>query len=342
MFLTHRESIRNALVEALAKDPDTVLLGEDVADPYGGAFKVTKGLSTDFPGRVVNTPISEASLTGLATGAALRGLHPILEIMFADFLTLCADQIVNHASKFCSMYGIGTLPMVIRAPTGGYRGYGPTHSQSMERMFFGFPDIEVIAPSGFHDSGCLLEKALESREFTLFMEHKLLYEQEVLSGEKKMRYEGFQLSRQQGSSVDETVVLTPCDADETPMVTVVTYGGISTMVFSAVKEIFLDEEITCEVVIPAFIKPLQLDAIVASANRSGKVLIVEEGHYSWGWGAEVAAQIMQHCFANLRLPVSRLAARDQLIPCSKALEDTVLPQQKDVILELMKLADMHG
>lgn len=340
MSVTHRESIGSALARALAKDPDAILFGEDIADPYGGAFKVTKGLSEDFPGRVVNTPISEASITGLATGAALRGLHPVLEIMFADFLTLCADQIVNHASKFRSMFGdVDGLPMVIRAPTGGYRGYGPTHSQSMERMFFGFPDMTIVAPSDFHDSGRLLEQALDSRQLTLFMEHKLLYERTVLGNATESRYQGFRLSRTQGAGLDETVVLTPCDPGETPMITVVTYGGVSAMVFAAAREVFLEEEITCEIVVPAVIKQPRLDAIVASAKQSGRVLVVEEGHLSWGWGAEVAAQVMQHCFASLRSPVVRLAAKDEPIPCARPLEDAVLPQQRDVVLELMKLAE---
>ena len=340
MTVTHRKRIRGALRRAMNKDPRVILLGEDISDPYGGAFKVTSGLSTDFPDRVVNTPISEASITGLASGAALRGLHPVLEIMFADFLTLCADQIVNHASKFCSMFSdIDTLPLVIRVATGGYKGYGPTHSQSTEKMFFGFPNVTIVAPSRFHDSGLLLEKAIESQEFTLIMEHKLLYEQEVLSAARESRYEGFELLRT-GSGIDETVILTPCEDGETPMITIVTYGGISSTVFSAAKAVFLQEEIACEIVIPATVKPLRIDEIVESVRRSGRVLVVEETHLSWGWGAEVVAQIVQHCFESLRCPVARLAAKDELIPCARALEDMVLPQEQEVVSELLKLAEI--
>lgn len=338
MTVTHLESINSALGRAMNRDPRIVLLGEDIADPYGGAFKVTIGLSTSFPGRVINTPISEASITGLASGMALRGLHPVLEIMFADFLTLCADQIVNHAGKFCSMYGdIDTLPMVIRVATGGYRGYGPTHSQSTEKLFFGFPGVTIAAPSHFHDSGLLLEKAIESQELTLFMEHKLLYAQKVLSTDRESNYKGFEVWRKD-SGIAETVVLTPCEEGENPMITIVTYGGISSEVFSAARAVFLEEEITCEIVIPATIKPLQINEIVESVRRTGRVLIVEEAHLSWGWGAEVVAQIVQSCFESLRCPVARLAAKDEIIPCARSLENVVLPQEQEVIRELLKLA----
>ncbi|MBW1769902.1 MAG: alpha-ketoacid dehydrogenase subunit beta [Deltaproteobacteria bacterium] len=338
MIVTHLESIRSALERAMDRDSRVVLLGQDIADPYGGAFKVTRGLSTDFPGRVINTPISEASITGLASGMALQGLHPILEIMFGDFLTLCADQVINHASKFCSMYrDIDTLPMVMRVATGGYRGYGPTHSQNTEKLFFGFPGVTIIAPSCFHDSGLLLEKAIESQEFTLFMEHKLLYAQEVINTDRGSHYHGFQLSRKD-STIDETVVLTPCEQGEAPMITIVTYGGISSKVFSAARAVLLEEDITCEIVVPALIKPLQMDDIVESARRSGRVLIVEETHRSWGWGAEVAAQAGQNCFQSLRCPVARLAAKDVLIPSARPLENEVLPQVEDVVQELLKLA----
>lgn len=339
MGLTHRESIQKAMAEALARDPDVTLFGEDIADPYGGAFKVTKGLSGKFPGRVINTPISEASMTGLATGAALRGMHPIMEIMFGDFLTLCADQIVNHASKFRSMFpGVESLPIVIRAPTGGYRGYGPTHSQSMERLFLGTPDITVVAPSEFHDSGTLLTKVLESRELVLFMEHKLLYERDVVE-DGAMRHEGFRVLRERGPGARETVVLTPCEPDEVPMVTLVTYGGISSMAFSAAREALLEDEITCEVIVPACIKPSPLEVIAASVTKTGRALIVEEGHLSWGWGAEVAAGLVQECFGSLRAPIARIAAKDEAIPCAKDLEDTVLPQRQQIVDGLMKLAE---
>ena len=141
------DSLNQSLHQLLDADQRVVVLGEDILDPYGGAFKVTRGLSSRFPGRVLTTPISEAAIVGLASGLALRGLRPIAEIMFGDFLFLAGDQLVNHAAKFRWMYNDEVrVPLVIRAPMGGRRGYGPTHSQSIEKHFMGVPGLWVVAP----------------------------------------------------------------------------------------------------------------------------------------------------------------------------------------------------
>ena len=155
----------------------SLLLGEDVLDPYGGAFGVTKGLSDRFPGRVLTTPIAEGGIVGAGVGLALRGRRPIVEIMFGDFITLAVDQLVNHAAKFRAMYGGRvTVPLVVRTPMGGRRGYGPTHSQSLEKLLLGVPGLRVIAPSVFHDPGAILRDAvLHGDTPTLLVEHKLLY-----------------------------------------------------------------------------------------------------------------------------------------------------------------------
>ena len=146
----------------LETDPRVVLLGEDLVDPYGGAFKVTRGLSTDFPDRVRSTPISEGAIAGVSAGLALAGYRPIAEIMFGDFLTLCFDQIVNHIAKYEAMYdGQATCPVIIRTPSGGGRGYGPTHSQSLEKHFLGVPHLRVVAASLVHDPGRVLRALLD-------------------------------------------------------------------------------------------------------------------------------------------------------------------------------------
>src|SRR3990167_105753 len=155
------ESINQSLLELLQNDSRVYLLGEDILDPYGGAFKATKGLSTAFPDRVLTTPISEAGIVGMAIGMSMRGLRPIVEIMFGDFLTLAADQIINSACKFPWMYnGQVEVPIVIRAPMGGYRGYGPTHSQTLETLFLNVPGLTIVAPSILHDVGRLLKEVV--------------------------------------------------------------------------------------------------------------------------------------------------------------------------------------
>ena len=179
-MVTYGQSINKALNKKLDQEKSVILLGEDICDPYGGAFKVTKGLSTKYPNQVINTPISEHALVGVAAGLAMRGLSPVLEIMFGDFLTLCADQIINHVAKFFWMYnGKVKVPMVIRTPMGGRKGYGPTHSQTLEKIYLGIPGIEIIAPSNFHDPGELLIKSIDYGKPVLFIEHKFLYPREL-------------------------------------------------------------------------------------------------------------------------------------------------------------------
>ncbi len=155
------EALTSGLQRALNDDPRVVLLGEDILDPYGGAFKVTRGLSSAFPLRVLTTPVSEAGMTGLAAGMALRGLRPVVEIMFGDFSTLAVDSLVNTAAKLRWMYNEQvSVPLVLRTPMGGRRGYGPTHSQSIEKLFLGIPGLKVVAASHFGDPGELLYRAI--------------------------------------------------------------------------------------------------------------------------------------------------------------------------------------
>lgn len=338
--MKYLEAIRSALREALREDKRVILLGEDIRDPYGGSFKVTKGLSTEFPERVINTPISEASITGVATGMALRGMRPVLELMFGDFLMLCADQFINHASKFRWMYNDSvTVPMVIRVPMGGYRGYGPTHSQTTERLLFGFPGVKILAPSHFHNVAQLMKVSIESEDLILFVEHKLLYPEDIVEFESGASYQDLRILRvnEEGR---ETVVLSSCEEDEDPAVTLITYGGMSPMALSASRKALIEEEITCEVVIPSLIKPLQLDAMKESVRKSGKALVIEEGHLSWGWGAEVAAKLTEGCYNYLKAPVKRVAAEDLPIPCSRTLENEVLPKEEDILRELLKLVQV--
>ena len=168
--------LNSALHELFERRDDVYLIGEDLLDPYGGAFKVSQGLSTRWPSRVITTPISEASLVGVTAGMAIRGLRPILEIMFGDFIALGYDQIVNGVSKFREMYDDQVeVPLVVRLPMGGGRGYGPTHSQSLEKTLIGVPNVAVVAMSEFHNVGGLLTAAVEDAEPVFFVENKLMY-----------------------------------------------------------------------------------------------------------------------------------------------------------------------
>lgn len=337
--MRYLEAIRSTLREALTQDQRVVLLGEDIGDPYGGAFKVTKGLSTEFPGRVINTPLSEPAITGLAAGMALRGMRPVLEIMFGDFLTLCADQLINHASKFSWMYNDSvTVPMVVRVPMGGYRGYGPTHSQTTERLLLGFPGTKVIAPSHFHNVARLMKMCIESEELILFVEHKLLYPEDIVELENGARYQDFKIYRAHEEGY-ETVLLSSCEEEEEPAVTIITYGGMSPTVLSASRRALIEQEIGCEIVIPSLIAPVKLEVAKDSVKKSGRALVVEEGHRSWGWGSEIVSRLVQEeSFSYLRAPVRRIGARDLPIPSSRILENKVLPSEEDILRTILELA----
>ncbi len=333
--ISYLQSINTALRECLKNDERIVVIGEDLRDPYGGAFKVTKGLSTQFPDRVLNTPISEASITGLATGLALRGFRPILEIMFGDFLTLCADQIINHASKFHWMYNQQVeVPLLIRTPMGGGRGYGPTHSQCMEKLFFGVPGLKIIAPSIYHNPGELLKNSLGAKEPTLFIEHKLSYPK-ILKLKNGDYAKGLSVKR--SSDRFETVFISNCNF-KNPDVTIISYGYMVEIAEELLLEMS-DFEVNIDIVAPSLIKPVLTQEILNSLQSSGRLIIVEEGTLTNGWGAEISSLVAEKGFNYLKSPIKRVAALDLPIANTKTLEDEILPDKENIkqaILEVIE------
>ncbi len=320
-MVTYLQSLQQGLRRLLERDERVYIMGEDVLDPYGGAFKVTRGLSTDFPGRVLTTPISEAAIVGLGNGMALRGLRPIVEIMFGDFMTLVADQLINYAAKFRAMYRARvTVPLVVRTPMGGGRGYGPTHSQSLEKLFLGIPHLWMFAPTHFHDPGRLLERVVcRDAGPSLFIEHKLLYPAPLaVSGSDDLRIETVEDER------GFPVQLVRNYDRGAPDVTVIGYGATSLWLEPLLRQLAA-EEIRVEACFPACIQPLPAGALAECVARSGRAVVVEEGTTSWGWGAEVAARLNAELWGRLRAPVGRIGAYDTIIPTAKPLEAEVLP-----------------
>ena len=333
-MLTNVESLRGALHNAMADDSAVVVFGEDILDPYGGAFKVTKGLSTAFPQRVFTTPICEGSIVGMANGLALRGMRPVAELMFGDFITLAADQLINHAAKFPAMYnGRVTLPLVVRTPMGGGRGYGPTHSQSLERMFCGVPHLSVVAPSIFHDAGKLLRAAIASAQPVVFIENKLLYPlRQQLHSTATLQHEFLDAEAEY-----PTVRLRNFSAGNSPDVTLITYGGISRFLPSLLQRLS-DEEIRLEALIPASLSLLPpIAPFAAAAANSGRVVIAEEGTTSNGWGAEFAARLYESCMGKLACPIVRVGALPTVIPAAKQLEDEVLVSETTILNAILKV-----
>jgi pyruvate/2-oxoglutarate/acetoin dehydrogenase E1 component len=337
------DSLNQGLLAALQADSTVHLLGEDILDPYGGAFKVTRGCSTAFPDRVIPTPISEAGLAGVTAGMALRGLRPVLEIMFGDFTTLLADQLINHISKFRWMYNDSvTLPLVIRTPMGGRRGYGPTHSQSLEKLFLGIPGLTVLAPANFsiiEDSpGSLLKNAiLHTDSPVFFIENKLQYLQPLLTSEDltdfdvDLRYDNNDFEKQY-----PFYVLRIKGAPQAS-ISISAYGYAAEMARLAQFKLAFEEEIFSELVVPTRLSPFAFQPLIDSVSKTGKVLIVEEGTRSLGWGAEVTALLAETLGDKLK-QVRRLAALETPIPAALSLEKVMLPQQEDIEALLRKMS----
>jgi pyruvate/2-oxoglutarate/acetoin dehydrogenase E1 component len=310
--VTYRQALGGALRSLLAEDPRLLVLGEDVADPYGGAFKVTRSLSTDFPDRVRVTPISEAAIVGVAAGLALRGVPAVAEVMFGDFVTLATDQLVNHAAKFRAMYnGQVQVPLVVRTPMGGGRGYGPTHSQSLEKHYLGVPGLKVVAPSHYHDPGQLLRVALYDPDPVLFVEHKLLYPLELEPAEV--------------SPDPYPVAVVRGAPGEGSDVVLFTYGGMARWLPA------LFERLAARGVRAAACLPSRLDRfdpvpwVLALGVR--RAVLAEEGTAGFGWTAEVAARLYE---ADLGCRVRRVAAAPTIVPAAKGLEDEMLPSARSL------------
>lgn len=324
-------SIREALRRNMQRDPRIILLGEDIESPYGGAFKVTKGLSDDFPGRVRNTPISEATIVGIGNGLALGGFLPVCEIMFGDFLTLAADQLINHASKFRYMYNDQvSVPLVVRTPMGGRRGYGPTHSQSLEKHFFGLPHTRLLALHERYDPGLIYDELLTSVDRpTIVIENKLLYGCRLGSPAP----EGFILEH--SDEQYPTSRLRPLDE---PNVTVFCYGGMLPYVERAVADAFDERELVVEVICPTQLYPLNSWPVIESLERTHKLLVVEEGSNFAALGAELIAQVMGLAPGLLRYS-RRLGAPEHPIPACGPLENNLLPNTHSIVAAIQDIAE---
>lgn len=335
------ETLNSALHQAFADDVHIYLLGEDVLDPYGGAFKVTRGLSSAYPERVLSTPISEAGITGVAAGMALRGLRPVVEIMFGDFLTLAADQLINHIAKFRWMYNEQvSLPMVIRTPMGGRRGYGPTHSQTLEKHFLGLPGLLILAPCSISlpgdGPGDLLYKAIcTTQEPVLFIENKLLYLQLLQTPDSLV---DFTLTRLPGGDKPSAPTFSLKVRGAPPAVlTLAAYGYVAELARQAALRLAYEHEIFTELIVPTQLAPFECAAVIESVRQTGHLLTIEEGTLSLGWGAEILARTAE-ALSPQPLTLSRLAAGEVPVPASGPLESSVLPDVDAILSAVLEMS----
>jgi pyruvate dehydrogenase E1 component beta subunit len=312
---TIREAINGTLHEEMRRDPNIIIMGEDIG-VAGGVFKVTNGLLEEFgPSRVVDTPISEAGIVGLAVGAAMTGLRPIVEIMFNDFTTLASDQIVNQAAKLRYMTaGQCRIPLVIRTAMGAGRRAAAQHSQSLQAWYAHIPGLKVVMPSNPEDACGLLRSAIRDDNPVLFMEDKMMYNQKgpLPDGDYTVPLGKARIHR---AGKDVTIICT------------------SSMLYPALEaaDKLAENGIEVEVIDPRTISPLDNDALVESARKTGNVLVVDEGYQSFGVTAEIAARITERTFDYLDEPVRRLGAADVPVPFAPGLEDVTIPSAARII-----------
>jgi pyruvate dehydrogenase E1 component beta subunit len=323
--LTFAQAVNEALREEMERDPRVFIVGEDVAEA-GTPFKVLSGLSEAFgTQRVIDSPISEAGITGIAVGAAMTGMRPVVDIMFGDFLTLVMDQLANQAAKVHYMSG-GSLcvPLVLRTTLGATRRSAAQHSQSLQAWVSHVPGLKVALPATPADAKGLLKAAIRDDNPVVFIEDKLGYQVrgEVPEGEHVLPLGAADVKR---PGTDVTVVAT------------------SSMVYVAIEaaELLAAEGISAEVVDPRTTSPLDRETLVASARKTGRAVVVDEGHRSYGVSAELAAVIAEGAFHYLDAPVARLGAMDVPVPFSPPLEDLTVPTVDGLVAVARDLCRPH-
>jgi pyruvate/2-oxoglutarate/acetoin dehydrogenase E1 component len=313
--ITLGQAVNEALAEELRLDPTVFVIGEDVAEA-GTPFKVMAGLVEEFgPERVLDSPISEAGITGLALGAAMTGMRPVVDIMFGDFLTLVMDQLANQAAKVHYMSG-GRLsaPLTVRTTLGATRRSAAQHSQSLHAWPAHVPGLKVALPATPYDAKGLLKTAIRDDSPVVFFEDKMMFAAKgaVPEGDYTLPFGAADVKRE---GEDVTIVAT------------------SSMVYVALEaaELLAHEGVSAEVVDPRTLVPLDRETLVASAAKTGRALVVDEGHRSYGASAELAAVIAEGAFWELEAPVRRLAAMDVPVPFSPVLEDLTVPTPERLV-----------
>jgi 2-oxoisovalerate dehydrogenase E1 component beta subunit len=311
--VTYLEAIRLAMFEEMERDPRVFVIGEDVGT-YGGAFRVTAGFLERFgEARVIDTPISESAIVGAAVGAALMGMRPIAEMQFIDFIACAFDQIVNDAAKSRYRWG-GGVPLVIRGPSGGGVHGGPFHSQSPEAFFMNVPGLKIVAPGTPRDAKGLMTAAIRDPDPVLYLEHKFLY-------------------RRLKEDLPEGEIVVPIGKARVARwgkdVSIVTYGAMLHVALEAAQAAAADG-IDVEVVDLRTLLPLDEEAILVTAAKTGKVIVLHEPTRTGGPGGEVAALIAERAFEYLDAPIVRIAPPDTPVPYSPPLEEVFLPNAAKV------------
>jgi 2-oxoisovalerate dehydrogenase E1 component beta subunit len=312
---TYLEAIRQGIWEELERDPNVFLLGEDIGI-YGGAFKVTAGMLDKFGARrVIDTPVCESAIVGAAIGAAMMGLRPVVEMQFADFISCAYDQLVNFAAKNRFRWGVG-LPMVVRAPSGGGIHGGPFHSQNPEMAFVHQPGLKVVTPATAYDAKGLIKAAIRDNDPVIFLEHKLLYRRikEDLPEEDYIVPIGKAAVRREGNTMS-----------------IITYGAMVHVALEAAAKLSEEDGAEVEVLDLRTLMPLDEEAVLTTARKTSRVLLLHEDTRTGGLAGELSAIIAERAFDFLDAPIMRVTAPDTPVPYSPPLEAAFLPDVPKVL-----------
>ncbi len=313
--LKYREALRAALREEMQRDPSVFCIGEGIGE-RGGSYKVTEGLLAEFgPQRVMDTPLSEAGFVGVGAGAAIAGSRPVVEMLFVDFLLLAMDQVVNQAAKYRFMSGgQGNVPLVVRTQGGAGNSLAGQHSQSLEALFCHIPGLKVVMPSTPADAKGLLKSAIRDDDPVIFIEHKLLYmtDGEVPDGDDAIPL-GVAAVRRPGSDV-----------------TLVAWSHMVTKCLAAAEQLAADG-ISVEVIDLRTLVPMDIEAVLASVRRTGRLVVAQEAVNRGGVASDVAAQVVERAFGDLRGPIVRITGKNTVIPFNLALERASVPQVDDIV-----------
>ncbi|HZO74723.1 MAG TPA: alpha-ketoacid dehydrogenase subunit beta [Ktedonobacteraceae bacterium] len=321
--MTFRQVLHDTLREELLRDENVFLIGEEIG-VFEGSYKITAGLLKEFgPKRVVDTPISENGFVGLATGAAMLGLHPVVEVMTINFIALAMDAIVNHAAKIYSMFGGQcAVPLVIRTPGGGGQQLSATHSQSLEVWFAYVPGLKVVAPSTPADARGMLRTAIRGNNPVVFLENLALYNTkgEVPDGDYTIPFGQAKVSKE-GTDL-----------------TIISYSRMAVVALDVARRLEQENKLSVEVVDVRSLRPLDHETIINSVKKTNRAIIFEEDWRSYGVGAEIAAIIQEEAFDYLDAPIKRVASLEVPLPYSKKLEQAALTGAKQLLDAIDELA----
>jgi pyruvate/2-oxoglutarate/acetoin dehydrogenase E1 component len=332
MFMS---AIGEALNAEMARDASVFLMGEDVAggtgtpggpDAWGGIMGVTKGLHGRYPGRVIDTPISESALVGAGVGAAVAGMRPVVELMFVDFLGVCFDQIFNQAAKFRYMFGgKAKAPLVVRTLCGGKAQAAAQHSQMLTPIFTHIPGLKVVCPSSPYDAKGLLIQAIRDDDPVIFMEHKALL-------------------ATKGDVPEESYAIPFGEANvlrEGKDVTIVTYGLMVLMAMGVAQEL-AKNGVQCEVIDLRTLSPLDEDTILESVETTGRLVVVDEAYPRCSIAADVSSLVAEKAFGSLKAPIAKVTAPHSPVPFAKALEDAFVPSPERIAAAVLQTVAYKG